>query len=113
MAHADSVSDASTQHRSIDSNTSKAYLVGGGIASMAAAAFLIRDGDFLGHNITVLEELGDIGGSLDGSGSAEKGYVLAWRPDARKQVSLYLRSVFLDSHSRREQNCHGRNRRLE
>src|ERR1700733_8810695 len=76
MAHADSVSDASARHRSIDSNTSKAYLVGGGIASMAAAAFLIRDGDFLGHNITILEELGDIGGSLDGSGSAEKGYVL-------------------------------------
>ena len=43
---------------------------------MAAAAFLVRDGDFLGRNITIFEELGDIGGSLDGSGSAEKGYVL-------------------------------------
>jgi oleate hydratase len=67
---------SSAPRKSIDSSTSKAYLVGGGIASMAAAAFLIRDGDFLGHNITILEELGDIGGSLDGSGSAEKGYVL-------------------------------------
>jgi oleate hydratase len=76
MAHADSVSDVSARHKSIDSGTSKAYLVGGGIASMAAAAFLIRDGDFLGRNITILEELNEIGGSLDGSGSAEKGYVL-------------------------------------
>jgi oleate hydratase len=76
MVRTESTSDASTPRKSIDSNTSKAYLVGGGIASMAAAAFLIRDGDFLGHNITILEELNDIGGSLDGSGSAEKGYVL-------------------------------------
>jgi oleate hydratase len=76
MVRAESVSNASASRKRIDSNTSKAYLVGGGIASMAAAAFLIRDGDFLGHNITILEELGDIGGSLDGSGSAEKGYVL-------------------------------------
>src|SRR3984885_14777200 len=76
MVRTESTSDASTPRKSIDSNTSKAYLVGGGIASMAAAAFLIRDGDFLGRNITIFEELGDIGGSLDGSGSAEKGYVL-------------------------------------
>jgi oleate hydratase len=76
MAHADSVSGASARHMSIDGSTSKAYLVGGGIASMAAAALLIRDGDFLGRNITIFEELVDIGGSLDGSGSAENGYVL-------------------------------------
>jgi oleate hydratase len=54
----------------------KAYLVGGGIASLAAAAFMIRDGDMQGRNITVLEELDTLGGSLDGSGSAEHGYVL-------------------------------------
>ncbi|QGM97294.1 oleate hydratase [Methylocystis parvus] len=52
------------------------YLVGGGIASLAAAAFLIRDGDVRGHRITILEELDVIGGSLDGSGSAVEGYVL-------------------------------------
>jgi oleate hydratase len=57
-------------------NDAKIYLIGGGIASMAAAAFLIRDGDAIGRNITILEESGVIGGSLDGSGSAEKGYVL-------------------------------------
>lgn len=56
--------------------TPRAYLVGGGIASLAAAAFLIRDGDMLGHNITILEDLGTLGGSLDGTGSAQDGYVL-------------------------------------
>jgi oleate hydratase len=54
----------------------KVFLVGGGIASLAAAVFLIRDGDIPGCNITVLEELDTIGGSLDGSGSADAGYVL-------------------------------------
>ena len=54
----------------------KAYLVGGGIASMAAAAFLIRDGDVPGRNITILEELDRLGGSLDGSGSPRDGYVI-------------------------------------
>ena len=52
------------------------YMVGGGIASMAAAAFMIRDGDVFGQNITILEESDTIGGSLDGAGSAEDGYVL-------------------------------------
>jgi oleate hydratase len=52
------------------------YLVGGGIASLAAAAFLIRDGDVLGHRIIILEELDRLGGSLDGAGSPEAGYVL-------------------------------------
>jgi hypothetical protein len=33
------------------------YLVGGGIASLAAAAFLIRDEDIPGHNITSQEAL--------------------------------------------------------
>lgn len=54
---------------------SKFYLVGGGIASLAAA-FLIRDGDVPGRNITILEALGVAGGSLDAAGSAQDGYVL-------------------------------------
>ena len=33
----------------------RAYLIGGGIASMAAAAFMIRDCDMFGQNITILE----------------------------------------------------------
>ena len=61
---------------SADRSTAKVYLVGGGIASLAAAAFMIRDGDVLGRNITILEELDRLGGSLDGSGSPQTGYVL-------------------------------------
>jgi oleate hydratase len=65
----------------------KIYLVGGGIASLAAAAFLIRDGDVLGRNITILEELDKVGGSLDGAGSAQDGYVLR---GGRMTESKYL-----------------------
>jgi oleate hydratase len=54
----------------------KVYLVGGGIASMAAAVFLIRDGDIFGRDISILEELEKLGGSLDGDGSPRDGYVL-------------------------------------
>ncbi|MGA5822674.1 oleate hydratase [Kitasatospora sp. NPDC094028] len=53
----------------------KAYLVGGGIAALAAAAFLIRDGEFPGENIHILEQLPLTGGSLDGRGSPERAYV--------------------------------------
>ncbi len=52
------------------------YLVGGGIASLAAAAFLIRDGNIKGHNINILEESARIGGSLDAAGSPQGGYVM-------------------------------------
>jgi oleate hydratase len=59
-----------------DGSDISVYLVGGGIAALSAAVFLIRDGDIPGAQITILEELDTIGGSLDGSGSAETGYVL-------------------------------------
>ena len=45
-----------------------AYLIGGGIGSLAAAAFLIRDGDVPGANITIFEASPIPGGSLDGAG---------------------------------------------
>ena len=45
----------------------KAYLVGGGIGSMAAAAFMIRDGGLPGANITIFEAAPIMGGSLDGA----------------------------------------------
>ncbi|MBC8751107.1 oleate hydratase [Paraburkholderia sp. WC7.3d] len=54
----------------------KFYLVGGGIASLAAAAFLIRDGHVRGCDVTILEALDKPGGSLDGAGNAESGYVV-------------------------------------
>jgi oleate hydratase len=59
-----------------NSSAKRAYLVGGGIASLSAAAFIIRDGDIPGHNITIIEETKLIGGSLDGTGTPRDGYVL-------------------------------------
>ena len=44
----------------------KAHFIGGGIGSLAGAAFLIRDGGLAGSNITVYEQLPLLGGSLDG-----------------------------------------------
>ena len=52
------------------------FLVGGGIASLAAAAFMIREGQLLGQKITIFEEMNKLGGALDGAGSPEQGYVL-------------------------------------
>lgn len=54
--------------------TRKAYLIGGGIGSLASAAFLIKDAHMPGKNIHVLEQLSILGGSMDGAGTAEKGY---------------------------------------
>ena len=54
----------------------KAHLVGGGIGSLAAAAFMIRDGRVPGRNITIYEASNVIGGSLDAAGNAETGYHL-------------------------------------
>ncbi len=55
-------------------STAKAYLVGGGIGSLAAAAFLIRDGGMPGANIHILEAGPVMGGSLDAAGDADRGY---------------------------------------
>lgn len=52
------------------------YLIGAGIASLAAAAFVIRDGGIRGHNITILEESKTVGGSLDAAGTPKDGYVM-------------------------------------
>jgi oleate hydratase len=52
----------------------KAYLVGGGIGSLAAAAFMVRDGGLHGEHITILEAAPIMGGSLDGAGDPAGGY---------------------------------------
>lgn len=58
------------------STKSKAYLVGGGIGSLAAAAFMIHDGNMPGGNISILEAAPIMGGSLDGAGNPADGYSL-------------------------------------
>ena len=51
----------------------KAHIVGGGIAGLAAAVFLIDDGSMPGKNVTIYEQLPDVGGSMDGAQN-QKGY---------------------------------------
>jgi oleate hydratase len=59
-----------------NNDTRKAWIIGGGIGGLAAAAFMIRDGGMRGSNITIMEALALPGGSLDGGGDAERGYTL-------------------------------------
>ncbi|MGZ3798425.1 MAG: oleate hydratase, partial [Pseudobdellovibrionaceae bacterium] len=54
----------------------KAYLVGSGIASLASAAYLLREDKISGQNIIIFDEESVLGGSLDGGGDADKGYVV-------------------------------------
>lgn len=53
-----------------------AWFVGAGLASLAGAAFLIRDGQMPGSRITVLERLKLPGGALDGIKVPKKGFVI-------------------------------------
>ncbi len=52
-----------------------AYLVGSGLAGLAAAVFLIRDGQMAGDRIHLFEELPLAGGSLDGIEKPHLGFV--------------------------------------
>ncbi len=58
------------------SKNRKAFMIGSGIGSLAAAAFMIRDGGIPGNNITIFEAKPDYGGSLDGGGTADTGYTM-------------------------------------
>jgi oleate hydratase len=51
----------------------RAFLVGGGIAALAAAVYLLREGHLPGASVRILEEEA-LGGSLDAAGAAEQGF---------------------------------------
>lgn len=53
-----------------------AWFIGSGLASLAGAAFLIRDGQMQGDQITILEQQHLPGGALDGIKESEKGFVI-------------------------------------
>lgn len=53
-----------------------AYLVGSGLASLAAACFLIRDGQMKGEHIHILEEMKLPGGACDGIQDPTKGFII-------------------------------------
>ncbi len=63
-----------------------AFLVGGGIASLAAAVYLIRDGHLPGSRIRIFEAA-TLGGSLDAGGSARDGF---WMPGSRMYGPAYV-----------------------
>lgn len=52
----------------------RATLIGGGIATLAAAVYLVRDGAVPGSRVRILEQQATLGGSLDATGSAEQGF---------------------------------------
>jgi len=54
----------------------KAHFIGGGIGSLAGAAFLTRDGGVKGSDITIYEQLPLLGGSLDGVRLSDGSYSL-------------------------------------
>lgn len=58
------------------SEQSEAHIVGGGIAGLAAAVLLIRDAGWEPGNVHLYEGLDVLGGSLDGSGDVEQGFVI-------------------------------------
>jgi oleate hydratase len=53
------------------------YFVGSGIASLAGAAYLIRDGNVSGENIVIFEQAREFGGALDSHGTPEAGYFMS------------------------------------
>lgn len=56
---------------------SKYYFVGAGIASLAGAAYLIRDGNVSGSDIVIFEQSMELGGALDAHGSPKTGYFMS------------------------------------
>lgn len=71
--------ESHTEHHALEPRNPKetnAYLVGGGIASLAAAALLIRDAHVPGPQIHILESSKISGGSMDGAGNPDTGYIL-------------------------------------
>lgn len=59
-----------------DVDGKSAYLIGSGLASLAAAAFLVRDGQMAGKRIHILEKDSLAGGACDGYKYDEVGYVI-------------------------------------
>lgn len=53
-----------------------AYIVGSGLASLATACFLVRDGQMPGDHIHILEAMDIAGGACDGIYDPTRGYVM-------------------------------------
>ena len=53
----------------------KVYIIGGGIAGLASAVYFIQEGNIPAKNICIFEQQNCIGGSMDGSGNNEDGFI--------------------------------------
>ena len=53
-----------------------AYIVGSGLAALAAACFLVRDGQMPGSHIHILEAMDIAGGACDGICDPTRGYIM-------------------------------------
>lgn len=52
----------------------RAHIIGGGIAGLSAAAFLVTDAGMSADHMTIYETLPLMGGSMDAYGNAKIGY---------------------------------------
>lgn len=59
-----------------DPDSTHAWLIGSGIASLAAAVHLIRDARLPGPNIHILDRNAKTGGGITSSGDAENGFFI-------------------------------------
>lgn len=66
-----------------------AWFIGAGLAALAGAAFLIRDGHMAGNRITILERLMLPGGALDGTKQPEKDSLFVVAGKWRTTSSVY------------------------
>ncbi len=67
-------------------------LIGSGIASLAGAAYLIRDAGVNGDDIVLFEETQEPGGALDAHGDATSGFFMSGsRMFESKYNSLYVK----------------------
>ena len=55
-------------------NDKRAHIIGGGIAGLSAAAFLVTDAGMAADRVTIYESLPLMGGSMDAYGNAKIGY---------------------------------------
>ena len=72
-----------------------AYIVGSGLASLAAACFLVRDGQMPGKNIHILEAMDIAGGACDGIFDPSRGYVMRGGREMEKTISSAY-GIFLE-----------------
>ena len=80
-----------------------AYIVGSGLASLAAACFLVRDAQMPGENIHILEAMEVAGGACDGIQDPTRGYVMR----GGREMEDHLSACGICSAASRPWRCRG------